>query len=123
MAATETAEPAAEQIRGIRIGDKVYPSPSDFTIGEAEVIKENTGLSPQDLIVGVSGDSSDPTYLRAIGWVCLSREKGKVVEWDDKRITESSVAMFFEMPDEEEGADASPPASRQKRSSSAKPTT
>lgn len=110
----------AEQQSGIRIGEKLYDSPDDFTIGEAEVIKTNTGLSPQDLIVGVQDDPTDPTFLRAIAWVVLHRANAKV-EWDDKQITEASVGMFFAVPEQEE--DANPPASRQKRSSSAKPTT
>lgn len=107
-------------VGGIRIGEKLYDSPDDFTLGEAEVIKEHTGLTPQDLITGVQQDPTDPTYLRAIAWVVLHRESAKA-EWDDKRITESSVGLFFNVPDEE--AAANPPASRQKRSSSARPTT
>lgn len=113
MSATET--PAVELTAGIRIGEKLYASPDDFTLGEAEVIKENTGLTPQDLIFGVQSDPTDPTFLRAIGWVVLYRENAKT-EWDDKRLTETSIGMFFEMP-EEDSSKASPPGSRRKRSS------
>lgn len=118
MSTQATKAPAAEAEEsqsGIRIGDKVYASPDDFTIGESEVIKQNTDLTPQELITGVQNDPTDPTYLRAIAWVVLHREDAKV-EWDDKRISESFIGMFFELP-EEEASKGRPPGSRQRRSS------
>jgi len=124
VAAVEKAE-AQERLSGIKIADKVYESPDDFTLSEAETIKEHTDLTPQDLILGVQQDPTDPVFLRALAWVVLHREK-KTTEWDDPRIGQSSVGLFFQVPDDEddgEGEAARPPGSRQKRSSSARPTT
>ena len=115
-----TAETTETQVEGIQIGDKIYESPDDFTIGEAEVIKENTGLTPQELIIGTQQDPTDPTYLRALAWTVLHREKSST-EWDDKRITTSSIAAFFQIP--EANGDANPPGSRRKKSSSDTATT
>lgn len=121
MSEQTTAEPAVEekaepeeQVRGIRIADKVYESPGDFTLEEARTIKEHIGMTPQELILGVRVDPTDPTLLWALAWVCLSREEPDV-GWEDERIGKSSTADFFEIPDEE--PDANPPASRRKKSS------
>lgn len=113
--ATTTPEAEVEElVRGIKVGEKVYESPGDFTLEEARQIKEHIAMTPQEVILGVQADPTDPTLLWALAWVCLSREEPSV-EWDDERIGKSSVAEFFQVPEEE--AQADPPASRRKRSS------
>lgn len=114
--ATPTAE---ERVGGIRIGDKLYESPDDFTIGEAETIKQITELTPQELLTAIQADPTDPLCLRAVAWVVLHREDAKV-EPDDARITDAFIGAFFEIPEVEAG---DPPASRRKRSSSGRRTT
>lgn len=109
------AEEAGEPESGIRIGDKVYPGPEDWTIGEAEIIQQYAGITPQELIVGVQEDPTNPVFLRAIAWTVLHRSDAKI-EWDDKRITEASISAFFEVP-EEATKNGPPSASRRKRSS------
>lgn len=102
----------APEMEGIVIDGKLFDSPGDFTIGEAEVVKDNTGMTPQELLLLVNEDNTDPSCLRALAWVVLHRADGKT-SWDDERITKSSVGLFFK---ENEVADGSPPGSRQKRS-------
>ena len=119
---TTPTEATEEQSAGIRIGDKTFPSPEDFTIGEGNVIYDRIGMTPQELIITVQSDPTHPRALQALAWVCLNRSLRVEVDWDDKKITESSIAMFFDIPEAEAG-EGNPPASRQKRSSSAKPTT
>lgn len=113
----QATEPA---LTGIRVGDRVYPSPDDFTIDEAKVIKRESGLTPQELIVGVQHDPTDPTYLQPIAWIVLHRED-ETVEWDDVRIGKASIGEFFVVPEQE--TNGRPPGSARKKSSSARPTT
>lgn len=120
MSAQATADPAAngtpeaEDAHGVRIGDKIYPSPGDFTLAEAEKIMEEAGITPQELILGVQQDPTNPTFIRAIAWVVLNREKDGT-DWNDRRMQKISIAEFFVVP--EEDPDARPPAGRRKRSS------
>ena len=126
MAAVAEAPPAAveedpwseienpdELDAGVVIGNRLYAGVVDFTIGEAEMVKAMTDMTPQEVLITLNDDQTDPSCLRALAWVILHRENSKT-EWDDKRITESSVGLFFKVP--EEDPDARPPGGRRKRS-------
>lgn len=98
---------------GVLINNRLYSGVVDFTIGEAEMVKAMTEMTPQEVLITLNEDQTDPSCLRAIAWVILHRENDKV-EWDDKRITESSVGLFFKVPPED--PDARPPDGRPRRS-------
>lgn len=111
---TTPAEPA-EPDAGIRIDGKVYEGPADFTLAEAQTIRANCDLTPQDVILGANRDSTDPDVIHALAWTVLHRVNPKV-EWDDVPAEKINVGDFWVVPEDKGGA-KSPPGSRRKRSS------
>lgn len=108
--APETSEPDS----GVRIDGKVYEGPSDFTLGEAQYIRANCELTPQDVILGADQDPTDPDIIQAIAWTVLHRMDPKV-EWETVPFDKINVGDFWVMPEEKKGG--RPPGSRRKRSS------
>jgi hypothetical protein len=109
---TEATEPDS----GVRIDGKVYEGPSDFTLSEAQYIRANCELTPQDVILGADRDPTDPDVIQAIAWTVLHRVNQKI-EWDTVPIDKINVGDFWVMPEPAKGGQKSPPGSRRKRSS------
>ena len=111
----EQTEPeATEPDSGVRIDGKVYEGPSDFTLQEAQYIRANCELTPQDVILGADRDPTDPDVIQAISWVVLHRIDPKL-EWDGVPVEKINVGDFWVLPKAKAGG--SPPGSRRKRSS------
>jgi len=116
------AEPAAaeettteEPDSGVRIDGKVHEGPSDFTLAEAQYVRANCELTPQDLIMGADRDPTDPDVIHALSWVVLHRLDPKL-EWDGVPLDKINVGDFWVMPPEGKKG-STPRGSRQKRSS------
>jgi hypothetical protein len=111
----ETTTEEDEPDSGVRIDGKVYEGPSDFTLSEAQYIRANCELTPQDVILGADRDPTDPDVIQAIAWTVLHRVNPKL-EWEGVPLDKINVGDFWVMPAEKEGG-GRPPGSRRKRSS------
>jgi hypothetical protein len=113
---------AEERPAGLKIDGRFYEMPADFTIQEARVMKEiSNGATPQDIIVGLRVDPSDPDLVAAVVWCVLHRADDKVAA-DDPRIGNVLIGDMWGDGDDEEEApgDGNPPPSTSRPGSSSR---
>ena len=112
----------AETTPGLKIDGRFYEFPSSYTLGEARVLKQLTGLTlaefgraleipDEDAEPDKDGNKpskvlSDPDYLTFLIWVAIHRENPKVTVEDVERLDLNVAFEGFTGPDKD---DAGPP--------------